>query len=486
MTSLVLLIALIVLLPFALLCLHFLFGMRGSDFVFLAAVMFPAVWLSRLNLYTVAVGGVPYFSIWGVFAVMFLVFLPFGNARTSRLLSISARHTWVLLLALVGVLGLSTLANHESGRDIYRGLQASMFVLLPPLAAWAIVRACHIDKDRVMRIVGALFFVGLFISMLSIMTALAPGIFRQIVVTHKTMAETGRAFSPLGGPSATAMCLLPVYCLSGGQLLTGRRRLFALIVLACCFVALLTTLARAALVAFLVANIYLWVRYRHALARRIATFVLIALVVLLPLAYAVGRVYTLERFTKGIMDDQRSTSLAVRSASLEAAVIYGAHHLFLGGGWGLVYPLQRQGFVDPAEATRIIYLQNLPSAPKPHNLFALVFAEGGVIALLLLMLLFWRIWRGLTPPDAGVSRDGHGVVHGFRAGYLSFLVMCVGQDHLFLANKISFFFYLFVFVGLAISAYYQSETAAASSVPVRPVPRSRSSWSATAAGARSI
>ena len=443
-------------------CVVLMTGARGTDLLFFAAAVFPAVWLSRFDSYSLNYGQMPFPLTWGVLAGVFFLLILFGNPRTRRLLSSLTMRTLPILALLLAVFAASTLANKHNDEDVIRGLHACLFVILPPLAAWAVVRTCKINESTLPRLVGALLFVGAFVSLLAVSTATFPGAFRFIVTTYKTEAEVGRAFSPIGGPSATAMCLLMVYCLAVGQLLTGRRRGLALFVLALCFLGLLATLARAVLLAFLLINVYLWARHWRGLGRRMTTFVLVGLTVLIPLGYGLSQVFSLDRFGSGITHGTSSASMQSRSNSLLAAVHYGARHPALGGGWGLVYTSPREAREFGRVVPRSISLDGYPSAPKPHSLFALVFAEGGVIALLVLLVFCWRLSRDLKLPDATASPVGNGLVHGFRAGFFSFMIMCVVQDHLFLASKIAFFFYLFIFTGMAISAHYRWAEVAAS------------------------
>ncbi|UCC29048.1 MAG: O-antigen ligase family protein [Phycisphaerales bacterium] len=447
----ILILAVVCVLPFV----FFLFGARGTGLLFFAAAVFPAVWLSRFDRYSLDYGDMPFSLTWGVLASVFLLLILFGNPQTRRLLSSFSMGALPILALLLAVFAASTLANRHSDEDVIRGFHASLFVVLPPLAAWAVIRACKIDESTLPRLVGALLFVGAFVSLLAVLTAISPGAFSFIVTTYKTEADVGRAFSPIGGPSGTAMCLLMVYCLAVGQFLTGRRRGLALFVLALCFLGLLATLARAVLLAFLVVNVYLWARHWRGLGRRMTGFVLVGLTVLVPLGYGLSQVFSLERFGSGIIDGAPGASLETRSDSLVAAVRYGAQHPALGGGWGLVYTWPRESHGLGRVVPRGIRLDGYPSAPKPHSLFALVFAEGGVIAFLVLMVFCWQLSRGLKPLDATASPVGHSLVHGFRAGFLSFMVMCVVQDHLFLTSKIAFFFYLFILTGIAVGAHYR-------------------------------
>lgn len=451
----ILLIVLIVVALWMSLCLCLLLGLRGSDFLYLAALLLPTLWLSRLDSHHLSPGGLPFYLLWGLLGVSSLVLLCFANPNTRRLLAPSSRSLFAVTALLLTLMALSTLANHERSIDLLRGFHACCFIAIPSLAAWTVVCCCRIDHARALHLVGGLCLVGTFVSLLSILTATIPGLFSPLVTTYKTTLESGRAFSPLGGPSATAMCLLLVYCVAGGTLLSGRSRFGAMLVLVLCFLALLTTLARAALVSFVIANLYLWCDYRRGLRRPALRFMLVAAVLLTSSAYGLAHIHSLERLSSGLLDDSRSASLNLRFQSFTTATEYGMNHMLVGGGWGLVYTLPRE-YTMHGPTPPIMYIDGKPTAPKPHNLFALVFAESGVLAVLTLLCLFWLVFRSLRPPDPHAAPEGYMLVRGFRAGFLGFAVMCVAQDHLFLTTKLAFFFYLFVFLGLALSAHFRT------------------------------
>jgi hypothetical protein len=179
-----------------------------------------------------------------------------------------------------------------------------------------------------------------------------------------------------------------------------------------------------------------------------------AALVLTPAALGLSRSYSLERLVSDVPGQPMGRSIEARSMSMKAALYFGMNHPWLGGGWGLVYPYARD---DPLGQGRVqlVYLDGHPSFTKPHTLLGLIFAEGGFPALILLGLYFWGTWKCLEPPDVAVSRFGFGVVVGTRAGLLSFAAMCVVQDTVFTTTKLALYYYLFMFLGMAVSAYYR-------------------------------
>ncbi len=451
------------------------FGFRGTDFLFLLMALLPAVWMSRLNQYSVTFGGSPFFLLWWVLGFLSLVLLWFPNGQTRGLLRVPFRKLSVVLVALFGFFTISNAANAETDGDVIVGIHASCAHLSAVVAAWLTVRCCRINDARIPQIVLALLIVGAGVAALSVLSALMPGMFRSIVATEKTVLETGRGFSPIGGPAATAMTLLMAYCLACGQLLGGRRRLLSAGILGLCFLGMLTTLARAAVLSFAISNLYLFRGLWRGFGRRTLVLAIVTAVVLVPAGIWLGRVYSLERLISDVPGQAAGRSVAARSMSMKAAFHFGATHPWLGGGWGLVYPFARD---DPLGQGRVqlVYIDGYPSLTKPHTLFGLVFAEAGVPGLFLLLLYFWGMWRCLSPPDVAASAYGYGVVQGFRAGFLSFMAMSVVQDTLITTTKLALYFYLFAIMGMAVSAHYRMErsgTAEGFLIPVSEAGRRR-------------
>lgn len=437
--------------------LYVFFRFRGSDYLIIVFLFFPVVWLNRLDLHYITLSSTPFYLIWGVLISFTLVLVWFGNKFTSGLLSSFTFKLGILFFLLITFFVAGILLYAETDNDLIRGFHAICYVILPLIAMWSVVRCCSIDEERIQHAIEAFLIMGGIVGLMAITTALAPSLFRGIISTYKTTQTIGRAFTPLGGPSATAMCLLPVYCLSVGQLMMKRKPLFNILIISICFLGILSTLARAVILSFIITNIYLFSRYRQGWLRRMVVLSLLSSLVLLPLLYGLGSVFSLDRLTSG--DARSNHSISARVASLKAATIYGLKHPILGGGWGLVYPESRTS-LNSIGSRRMTYLEGHITASKPHSLFALVFAESGAVSLTILILIFWQFWRGMRPPEIHIHSDGHTIAHSFRSGFLAFIAMCTMQDHLFLTNKIPLFFYLFAFLGIAACTFYR-ETAIA-------------------------
>ena len=431
------------------------FGYRLSDLAYLAAAMLPLVWLNRFNLYSITVGESTIVLLWAAFGLVTAAGLLFGNRRTALAIRAPTRKVGTALAVLIGLMVLSNLANSGDAADAIRGVVAILFVVLPYFAAMAVARWCRFDERSVQRAIFSLCLAGNFLAVLGILTALFPGTFRFIGTEQETFVQT-RAYSPLGGANGTGMILLMFYCVAFGQVLANRQRVFSAVTLALCFLGLLTTLARAALLAFILVNLFLLVCQRRGIGQRFIIVSAVGLVLLVPLAYKLGQRYSLQRLDltpTGLKDAARGG----RGQTMWTSLQYGMEHFVLGGGWGLVYDLPRIRYhYRPGSEERTFSLDGRFSLTTPHSLPALVFVESGGLALLALLFFLWRMWTALAPPDPGVCPHGAAVVQGFRASVLGFFLASVFQDNLFLVDKVAYCYYLIFFTGVVATVCYNT------------------------------
>jgi len=446
----------LVLVALALLVLGF--GYRLSNIMFLGAALLPIVWLSRWHEYKIEIGESTFVVMWGVFALIIVLALATGNGHTRRQVTYTARRAILSLCCLLALMVVSTALNSHGANDILRGVSALLFVVLPVLTAWSVVCWCRIDDAGIQRTVLALMIAGNLLSLMSIVTAIAPSVISGMGVgVSYTTYGYSRAYSPLGGANGTGMALVLVYCLAFGQLLARRQRLLSAITMALAFVALLTTLARGALVGFAVANAFLVFGQRKDLGRRLLVTGAIGILLLVPITYKLNQYYTLERLNLGGAGALVGASSSERMETMKASLEYGLDHFVLGGGWGLVYELPRSRYgYQPGFLGRTFVLGQNVSLTTPHSLPALVFVECGGLAVLVLGLFAWSMWRALYVPHAELVPEGMGLVRGLRAGILGFLVVSLVQDNLFMSDRLAYMYYLYFFTGVAAAAYYRS------------------------------
>lgn len=459
MKLLLLISAIFLLAGIFMLVVRILYGFQGSDFLFLAANILPLFWLARFDSIYILYGDSPFILPFGILGLVIFLFIWFANSETRFLMRTATKRILVLFLVLICLFSFSILFHSQDSIDYTRGIHALCFVILPFIAAFSVVRCCSVDIMHLERALLTFLIGGLFIAFLSVSSAVAPGLYRGIVTTYVTQVERGRSFTTVGGPSGTAMYLMLIYCLASGQIIAKHRRLLSVCVLVLSFLGILVTQARVVLPVFVLVNVYLYFGHLRGLGRRMLLFLLLLGFLLLPTTYFLNKRFPLTRFLVwGKYSEEGSRSLIARTESIQAAMRYGFKHAALGGGLGLVYDKPRRILVlGPAEAAKPIYLEGLPTSAKPHSLFALTFAEGGLGALIILLLLFYVIWKATKPPDPSLEPYGNGITRGYRAGFLSFFLICIVQDHLFMTHKLPFLFYLFVFMGIATSAFFNHQ-----------------------------
>ena len=437
-----------------------LYGFQGSDFLFLAANILPLFWLARFDSIYILFGDSPFLLPFGVLSLVIFLLIWFANPQTKLLMRPATTRILLLFLLLIFLFSLSILFHSKDSIDYTRGIQALCFIILPFIAAFSVVRCCSVDIMHLERALLTFLIGGMFIAFLAVSSAVFPGLYRGIVTTYVTELERGRSFTTVGGPSGTAMYLMLIYCLASGQMIAKHRRLFSVCVLVLSFLGILVTQTRALLPVFVLVNIYLYFWHLRSLGRHMLLFLLLVGFLLLPATYFLNKRFPLTRFLIwSKYSEGGGGSFTARADSMKAAMRYGLKHPALGGGLGLVYNKPRRILVlGPAETAKPIYLEGLPTSAKPHSLFALAFAEGGLGALIVLLLLFYVIWKAAKPPDSSFDPYGNGITRGYRAGFLSIFLICIVQDHLFMTHKLPFLFYLFVFMGIATSAFFKQQS----------------------------
>lgn len=442
-------VALLALLAIAVLALWFKFGPR--DFLLMAAVCFPVVWFSRLDQLPISVFGQHVPAHWFVLIGVLVLIGPLGDRTTRAAIGPAFWRIAVPLIALALIMFVSILANGRDPQDVAVGLRAMLFALLPFFAAWVVVRAVRFDEDSLRRLVLMIYAIAGVTAGLSVLSALAPQLFAGVLADPTSPdPDSARGFTTLGGANTTGNVLACVACVASGCVLAKYRRALSVGVLVLCFLGVLTTLARAALLAFVVSQLYIFLRIAKGFGQRVAMFAAIAVFLLAPAAYRLAKdyEYSFERFFIW-----QEGSADARRIAMEAAVQYGLSHPLLGGGWGLVYPYGRAA-LGTRDLPNVWYVGTMATpVVKPHTLYGVVLAETGVVGLVLLLWFLWRIWGVLRPPDARRDPRGNGLVVGFRASFLCVAMIALFQDDLFLLSKLAYVLYLTVLPGILASAY---------------------------------
>jgi hypothetical protein len=452
-------LALLALAAIAVLALWFRFGPR--DFLLMAAVCFPVVWFSRLDVLPIMFLGQHIPSHWLVMVGIIALTWPLGDRMTRAATWPSFRRITTPLFVLALLMFVSVLANGRGVGDLLVGLRAMTFALLPFFTAWSVIRAIRFDEDSIRRMNLMLFIVAAITAGLSVVSALAPQVFAGVLADPLVERETARGFTTLYGANTTGTALACIACVASGSLLAGHRRVLSAGALVLCFLGILTTLARAAMLAFFISQAYVFLRVTRGFGRRLAIFAAMAVFLLGPAAYRLTRDYGYSLRRLVILQE---SSAEARRVAMGAAFHYGLAHPFTGGGWGLLYPYGRAA-LGTRDLPSVWYVGNIATpVVKPHTLYGIVIAEVGVVGLVVLLLFLWRIWQALKPPNAAVEPRGNGLVAGYRACLLCMALTAVFQDDLFLLSKLAYVLYLASLTGVMANAYVHARSAARQTV----------------------
>ncbi len=435
---------------------------HAPDVILLLAALFPIAWMSRLDYVPVFVLGPHIPMHWFALAGLTVALLPFGDPHSSRALRRAIGPVLGPFAFLLLTMLMSVIANASGPEGVLMGLRAMVFTILPFPAAWVVVRTLRFEPEQFARAALVFSAVGLAVGVLAILSAIAPHLFAGVLqTTWKVEQEGGRAFTTLGGANTTGAVLAVVGCVASGMLLAGRQRAAAALGLAVSFGGILASVARAVLLAFIAAHLYLYGRPTKGLGRRLALLIALLAIIVVPVFNKLQANLKLERL-RTIADN----SASVRVIAMDAAVRFGLANPVFGGGWGIVYPYART-VAGVQDLPRIWYVGEI-STPlvKPHSLFAIMLAECGLPGLLALCFFFWRWWQALRPPPARLDLQGNSVVAGYRAAFICIVIIAVFQDDLFIISKLAFLLYLPLFCGALASQYYRAAATAAAPAPV--------------------
>lgn len=412
----------------------------------ISVLLFPLAWLNRFDLNFVIVADRPWALSWGVLTTILgvLFILSIGMGKTGR----SARNINIAFAVFCLALLFSSVLSSSGLDDIIQSVHATAFIAIPFLVGTHAVRVAVTDEHDLDHMLLAVAVIGMCFGVMALVTAIAPGFFSWLITTYKTELETGRAFTPIGGASATGMSLLLTYSLGTGMLLGGYRRRLGIAIMIVSFLGILATLARAVLLAFAIANAFLFFGQIRNLFRHVGIAIIMCVLVIVPSVLVLSHYYSLDRFTAFRTEGSRTA----REQSMLAAMHYGWHRPVVGGGWGRVYSEARQK-AHSGFAQRSMVLDGRWTTSKPHSLFPLIFAEAGFPSLLTSIVFFGTMFMMLKPKRAPSVTPYHYLAHGFRGGALGFTVMCVFQDHLATGVKLGLLFYAFVGLGLAAASF---------------------------------
>jgi len=381
-----------------------------------------------------------------------------GVAAALGLLRWVARQTprlgYTSLFVLLSLFAMLAVVSGLVNRAV-DGFSSAVYVLvvvLLPLIVAALLVDCipRGEGDQRRLRVSFILVIGVLTSSIVVGSAIAPNLFGEILgwSTLAASRQTGfvRGWSPLGGPIASGILLVFAYGLAMHEVIGGRRRRY-IAVLLLVGTALLFTLARSVMAMWLLFHIvYFWSAIRRHTARVLGLIVVVGFLSI-PLLWQLQPRYSFERF---FVFGGKSTEL--RASSARAALAASVKNPILGQGPGLLYEeIRRSGPVTAGGGARrwkTTVVADQISALEPHNLYLLLAAEHGWIALALFVGLLILIWRRIRIRSQLLGDHDRSVRSALNALWISTFVMLLTSSAPLVNPQVAVFFWFFAFTGL--------------------------------------
>lgn len=386
-----------------------------------------------------------------------------------------------LLLAGFGFAALAMMSGVLNGgaAGAVSAVHVLVVTVLPALAAATCVALIPRDSAASRRLrVTFILLAGVLTPAMVVLSALAPNQIGSLLGWGTIAAgrATGfvRGWSPLGSPITTGTAMILAYGLAMHEVIgTRKRRYIAVLLLV--GLAMLFTLARSVLLMFAIFHlVYFWSAIRRQPMRVIGVGMLLV-VLAVPVVYKLSERFSFERFLEGggaSTDLRASSALGALAASLRNPV--------LGNGPGLLYEGVRQGetvrIVRGSREVRTIMVAGRVSALEPHNVYLLVAAEHGWVALGLFMAILLICWRRTRLRNFLADVEDRSMSSAFHALWLALLFMLLTASNPMIKEQIAVLFWFFAFLGLHWRATMERKDTwlrAYAAVPVAgpPVPR---------------
>ena len=420
---------------------------RWRDLMTMAFLFSVAFFLSRFDqMLTLSVLGRPLLGIHIYLATVALLLALLRGVRgvTRR----RGRGSATRLLMVWCLLSLVSGAVHAGAEGLAAAAQI-LFIAVPPFVVAAQITDLYPrtpEANRRLRLSIALL-IGLITPLIMLLTALLPDVigpamgWRQQAVS----ADNGfvRGWSPLGSTIASGGLVIMAYGVLLHEYMTTRRPIFAMLA-ALNVVAIMFTLARSVLFAFLILHVLYWLLWarRQRLGQMLCVPVAIAAAVF-GLAVLKGD-YSFDRFL-----ETGDFSLSVRKASAAAALGVSIREPLLGAGPGLLYEEVRTTWLrsdDSGDKRRLMMVGDEMTAMEPHNMYLLIAAEHGWPALLVFVAILAVPIMVSLRARASPRISGQASLN--IAIWVSLCLLMLTDSDPLLNAQFAVFFWLFGFLGV--------------------------------------
>jgi len=368
-------------------------GFRPRDFLSMAVMISVAAFINRFNApLTVTVSRRPFLGVWFLFLAWFCVLGIMAGAQAAKSpLGYRSAVGWVLAFALAALA--SALVNGADAVAIVSALHVLSMSLLPLGVAFVLVALLPRDRNGYENLVTTFLLInGIILPGIMILNSVSRGTLQSIMgwQTIWMPSETGltEASTFLGGRITSGSIAFLAYGLAMTRFV-ARKQWVALIPVSLCGFATFFSLSRTNLLLMVVFHlIFFWQNLsRHF--RRIAAFIAIALLVFTYAAPRLGERYSFERLTQF-----KGRSVDARTVGIKAAFLASLKSPVLGQGPGLLYEKFRSDWMVGTPRVRPEMVVEGYKVPlEPHNTYAFLAAEHGLVGLATFTAIFVVLWR---------------------------------------------------------------------------------------------
>lgn len=337
----------------------------------------------------------------------------------------------------------------------------AMGIVTLPICYGVLIPKVGLTKRQTLMCINAILALGTATGLIMVVFAILPG--RVIGLLGWTQAAFGtldlaRGRTPLGHPNtvgAVLVVLLPISIVLAFRSRDARLRFAYMFSVPCLFAGILFTLSRSSVA---VASVMTLITCGYLLLhrkRRIWASLGVAVAVL---AVGIGLAgFLFSRYDFGRLWSRgyhESTSVERRSASFRTAFAVWQDYPLLGMGPGAFYPRLT---VDPYWApdgadniSSILYYRGHITAPHPHNAYAMLLAEWGVIGagiyLIMLAIIGAALYTARGTP--GTDPEDAGVIGALRLALAALLLMAMGDSLLQADIRPNIVFWVLIGLGM--------------------------------------
>ncbi len=422
---------------------------RLVDCIPLLAVSSVVFFLSRYNLEFAYFVGLRMFP--GIMFLMLAWIIIIFVLRIARGIPPLPHRNTVLIFLSIFIAGalISGLVNSPNLTGFVAPLHVLFTALLPIALSFALVSVVNRNRKSYENLVTSfILFCGVLLPFLMLVGAIAPdsiGRFlgwRDIAERHSAGFSTAR--TPVGSGIASAMVVNIAYGFALCRFL-NRKQWLNFIPIALCGFALMFSLQRSAMATFVLFNAVFFI---HAARKHL--FMIITTAILCVITLSIASRFIPEHYNFNRFFSLGSTSDSIRFSGITGAWVAGFKAPILGHGPGLLYHQYRTTFVvEKASEHNTITIEGYQSAQEPHNTYAFLAAEFGIIGLSSFLGCMIYLWRKTQSKNLN-ALSSHDLLYKkmYNAQWIAYFAGMYTHSTPLGNMKAAMFFWIFVAMGL--------------------------------------